>query len=40
MFTLYTPDNTLERARCKHVCMDWSGFYDEMKTNYVKWQKV
>lgn len=43
--TLEPPDAfarnyTHERARGEHVCMDWPGFYDEMKTNYVEWQRV
>ena len=43
--TLEPPDAvarnyTLGRAGGEHVCVDWPGFYDEMKTNYVGWQGV
>ena len=52
MSTLCAADTTLEppdafahnytqsRAGGEHVCMDWPGFYEEMKANYMAWQEV
>ena len=36
----FARNYTHERARGEHVFMDWPGFCDEMKTNYVGWQKA
>ncbi|KAI9068927.1 hypothetical protein FKP32DRAFT_1587256 [Trametes sanguinea] len=49
MSTLCAADTTLEppdvlsrnftqdRLGGEHVCLDWPGFYDEMKANYLEW---
>ena len=35
----FARNYTCDRVRGEHVHMDWPGFYDKMKTNYVGYQK-
>ena len=36
----FAHNYTQSRAGGEHVCMDWPGFYEEMKANYMAWQEV